>query len=140
MNIAFVIDTSPSMQQRTSQGASYLDCAKAAVEHSVKIRQRSGYDSSGDKYHLIVTDAQFPIRSTWEHEFLHFSKSLSNISRSTNCITLNQTLAIAFKQVNMFRHATSTDTYGFGRTPNKMEPGAIIVITDNQCEKSNPQD
>ncbi|CAG9334024.1 INTS6 [Blepharisma stoltei] len=140
MNVAFVIDTSPSMQQRTSQGASYLDCAKAAVEHAVKIRQRSGYDSSGDKYHLIVTDYEFSIRSTWEHEFLHFSKSLSNICRSTYSITLNQAIAIAFKQINMFRHATSTDTYGYGRNPNKMEPGAIIVITDNQCEKANAND
>ena len=64
MNIAFVIDTSHSMGQRTSQGVNFLDCAKAGVDHTIKTRQRSGYENSNEKYHLIVTNSQYPIRST----------------------------------------------------------------------------
>jgi len=139
MNIAFVIDTSPSMGQRTSQGASFLDCAKAGVEQLLKLRSRSGYENLNEKHHLILTDSSNPIRSSWEHDPNHFFKALSSVKRLTHNLSLNEAIAIAFKQLNLFRHMTSTDTYGYGRSPAKMESGVVIVMTDKQCEKLNTE-
>lgn len=140
MNIAFVVDTSHSMGQKTSQGVSFLDCAKAGIDHTMKTRQRSGYETSNDKYHLIITDSQYPVRSTWEHDIYHFSKSLTTIKRVELNLSLNNAIGLAFKQLNMFRHSSSTDTYGHGRTTSKIEPGAVIVYTDSQCEKLKPEE
>ena len=140
MNIAFVIDTSHSMGQRTSQGVSFLDCAKAGVDHTIKTRQRLVYENSTEKYHLIVTDTQYPVRSTWEHDLCHFTKSLTTIKRVPQNLSLNQTIGLAFKHLNMFRHASSTDTYGHGRATSKVEPGAVVVYTDSQCEKLKPEE
>jgi hypothetical protein len=55
MFIVFVIDTSASMNQRTSNGMTLLDCAKSAVEHFLKIR---GRDTSirNDRFFLITTE------------------------------------------------------------------------------------
>ena len=140
MNIAFVVDTSISMGQKTSQGVSFLDCAKAGVDHFIKTRQRSGYENSNDKYHLILTDSQYPVRSTWEHDVYHLLKSLTTIKRVESNISLNSAVCLAFKQLNMFRHASSTDTYGHGRNTSKSEPGAVIVLSDNQIEKLRLED
>ena len=140
MNIAFVIDTSHSMSQRTSQGVCFLDCAKAGVDHTIKIRQRSLYENSNERYHLIVTDSQYPVRSTWEHDIYHFIKSLTTIKRVPLNLSINQAIGLALKQLNMFRHSSSTDTYGHGRTTSKIEPGAVIVYTDSQCEKLKPEE
>ena len=55
MYIVFVIDTSASMNQRSSTGMTLLDCAKSAVEHFLKIR---GRDTSirNDRFFLITTE------------------------------------------------------------------------------------
>ena len=140
MNIAFIVDTSVSMGQKTSQGVSFLDCAKAGVDHFIKTRQRSGYENSNDKFHLILTDTQYPVRSTWEHDIYHLLKSLTIIKRSEENLSLNSAISLAFKQLNMFRHASSTDTYGHGRNTSKCEPGAVIVFSDSQVEKLQPDE
>jgi hypothetical protein len=140
MNIAFVVDTSISMGQKTSQGVSFLDCAKAGVDHFIKTRQRSGYENSNDKYHLILTDSQYPVRSTWEHDVYHLLKCLTTIKRVESNISLNSGVALAFKQLNMFRHSSSTDTYGHGRNTSKSEAGAVIVLSDSHVEKLKPEE
>lgn len=55
MYIAFLIDTSASMNQRTSSGLTLLDCAKAAVEHFVKIRSRD-VTARNDRYFLVTCE------------------------------------------------------------------------------------
>ncbi len=65
MIILFVVDTSASMNQRTSNGMSILDCAKAAVEHFVKMRGRDPA-TRNDRYFLVITcdDALSAIKVT----------------------------------------------------------------------------
>jgi hypothetical protein len=55
MLIVFVVETSSSMNQRTIQGMTLLDCAKAAIEHFVKVRS---YDPNSrmDKYFLVTCE------------------------------------------------------------------------------------
>lgn len=55
MLILFVIDTSSSMNQKTAHGMTLLDCAKAAVEHFVKIRGRDPATRS-DRYFLVTCE------------------------------------------------------------------------------------
>ncbi len=51
MIVTFVIDTSASMNQRIYNGLSLLDCAKAAVEHFLKIRFR---EIRNDRFFLVT--------------------------------------------------------------------------------------
>eukprot|EP00013_Stygamoeba_regulata_P012430 CAMPEP_0177684914 /NCGR_PEP_ID=MMETSP0447-20121125/32688_1 /TAXON_ID=0 /ORGANISM="Stygamoeba regulata, Strain BSH-02190019" /LENGTH=68 /DNA_ID=CAMNT_0019194799 /DNA_START=40 /DNA_END=243 /DNA_ORIENTATION=- len=53
MIFAFVIDSSASMNQRTSNGMSLLDCSKAAVEHFLKVRGRDPNAMRNDRYLLF---------------------------------------------------------------------------------------
>jgi hypothetical protein len=55
MLLVFVIDTSASMNQRSAQGITLLDCAKAAVEHFVKIRGRDPA-TRNDRYFLVTCE------------------------------------------------------------------------------------
>lgn len=52
-NVVFVVDTSASMNQRIYNGLSLLDCAKAAVEHFLKVR---GRDLRFDRLFLLTFD------------------------------------------------------------------------------------
>ena len=57
MLITFIVDTSASMNQRTNySGMSLLDCAKAAIEHFVKIRSRDPATQRGDRYFLVTCE------------------------------------------------------------------------------------
>jgi peptidoglycan/xylan/chitin deacetylase (PgdA/CDA1 family) len=52
-NVVFVVDTSASMNQRIYNGLSLLDCAKAAIEHFLKVR---GRDLRFDRLFLLTFD------------------------------------------------------------------------------------
>lgn len=53
MFIVFLIDTSASMNQRCANGMSLLDCAKAAVEHFVKVRGKDPA-TRNDRFFLVT--------------------------------------------------------------------------------------
>lgn len=53
MLIAFVIDTSPSMNQRTANGITYLDMAKSSVERLMTLREQNRFR---DTYFLLTTE------------------------------------------------------------------------------------
>lgn len=131
MNVAFVIDTSSSMGQSTPEGISFLDCAKSCAEGIVKSKQNY-------QYHLIITGASYSIRSSWEHDILHLTKSISSLNRQDHDLGLNHAGSIALQQLNMFRHMTGTDTYGFGRNTSRIEPGVVLIFTDNSAETLDP--
>jgi hypothetical protein len=131
MNVAFVIDTSSSMGQSTPEGISFLDCAKSCAEAIVKSKQNY-------QYHLIITGASYSIRSSWEHDTFHLTKSISTLNRQDHDLGLNHAVSIALSQLNMFRHMTGTDTYGFGRNTSRIEPGVVLIFTDNSAETLDP--
>jgi integrator complex subunit 6 len=49
------MDTSASMNQKSASGMTILDCAKAGVEHFVKIRGRDPATRS-DRYFLVTCE------------------------------------------------------------------------------------
>ena len=129
MNIAFVLDSSPSMSQRTSEGISFLDCSKAAIEVILQARLRSASDYSNDKY-LLLTTTRTPALSGWEHDRTHFHCTLKSLNRTTleAGISLCAATTAGFGLLNAYRHVLNTDTYGFGRL--RAESGVVIVLTD----------
>jgi hypothetical protein len=129
MNIAFVLDTSPSMSQRTAEGISFLDCSKAAIEVMIQARMRSATDYASDKY-MLITTARNPVLSGWEHERMHFMRTLKALGRTSleGGVTLAGAVTAGFGLLNAYRHVLNTDTYGFGRL--RAESGAVIVLTD----------
>lgn len=57
MNVLFVLDTSASMNQRTSGGLTLIDCAKSAVEHFLKVRTATPDRACGWVYPSAPTHA-----------------------------------------------------------------------------------
>ena len=55
MIIAFLIDTSVSMNHKAETGMTLLDIAKCGFEHFVRVRQTTP-DGKDDKYCLITSD------------------------------------------------------------------------------------
>jgi hypothetical protein len=128
MQVCFALDTSPSMAQRTLEGVSFLDAAKCIVEALVKAGQ-----TTGDRFFLVTDDAV----SGWEHEFMHFRQSLTRLKPQATRGNVNTWVAQGFQVLNAFRHLTGTDTYGYGRSPPRAEPGLVILFTDDAADGLN---
>lgn len=127
MHVCFVLDVSPSMAQRTLEGVSFLDAAKCTVEAIVKSRQST---DAGDRYFLVTDDAF----SGWEHESIHFRETLAKLKPKAVKGAVNAWVAQGFKVLNAFRHLTGTDTYGYGRSPPRAEPGILLLFTDDSAD------
>eukprot|EP00743_Colponemidia_sp_Colp-15_P009455 GILK01010336.1.p1 GENE.GILK01010336.1~~GILK01010336.1.p1 ORF type:complete len:810 (-),score=149.44 GILK01010336.1:275-2626(-) len=120
------------MAQRTSQGLSYLDCVKAAVEHFLRIRSRDP-SSRQDRYFLVTCSegsvTEF-VLSGWSNTYQHFMNELKNIGPARDLTNLGIGIARALDVLNKFRHASGVDNFGQGRTPWFLEPGTVAVFTD----------
>ena len=74
MHIAFLVDTSASMNQRNSTGISYLDLAKNFVEQFLRARRQFS-----DHYFLVSCDAELPYHIGWFDPPQRFSEELKNL-------------------------------------------------------------
>ena len=63
--ILFLIDTSLSMNRKSSSGHTLLDQAKNAADNFIKFRQRDP-TSRTDRYMLLTTDVPYNIKVDWE--------------------------------------------------------------------------
>jgi len=115
------------MAQRTLEGVSFLDAAKCTVEGIVKSRQGA---EAGDRYFLVTDDAF----SGWEHESIHFRETLAKLKPKATKGSVNTWVSQGFKLMNAFRHLTGTDTYGYGRSPPRAEPGLLLLFSDDSVE------
>ncbi|XP_075229465.1 integrator complex subunit 6 [Lycorma delicatula] len=129
--IVFLIDTSASMNQRAYLGGrpTLLDVAKGAVEHFVKVRQRSP-ESRGDRYMLMTfEDPPANIKAGWKENLATFMNELKNL-QCYGMTMMGAALKHTFDVLNINRMQTGIDTYGQGRCPFFLEPSVIVVITD----------
>eukprot|EP00761_Pharyngomonas_kirbyi_P004161 gb/GECH01004165.1/.p1 GENE.gb/GECH01004165.1/~~gb/GECH01004165.1/.p1 ORF type:complete len:939 (+),score=200.19 gb/GECH01004165.1/:1-2817(+) len=134
MIIAFVIDTSASMNQKTAQGLTLLDIAKCGVEHFIKKRQQ--ISSNRDRYMLFTCedDADRAIKSGWldpqemrsDGPFMESLKNLKALDMSDIGTALRRT----FNHLNIYRLTKKQDSFAYGWHPGIAEPAAIILITD----------
>ncbi|PRP81377.1 hypothetical protein PROFUN_11064 [Planoprotostelium fungivorum] len=133
MLLVFIVDTSASMNQRTSHaGMSMLELAKAAVEHFVKSRVRVSHN---DRYFLITCEEGLSAyKCSWNDiksnntsaVFLSELKAL----QAKDLTSIGSCLKKAFEHINVIRLNCNLDNYTSGRQPWMMEPANIIVLTD----------
>ncbi|XP_031558943.1 integrator complex subunit 6-like [Actinia tenebrosa] len=129
VNLVFVVDTSASMNQRTSLGTTLLDVAKNAVETFIKIRQRD-QASRTDRLMLVTLDE--PPRSVkvgWNGSQPMFYNELRNL-QATGLSTLGSALKDSFDLLNLYRLTSGIDNYGMGRKPFYLDPAIVVCITD----------
>src|SRR5690348_15353191 len=138
MLVAFLIDTSASMNARAGVGGmTLLDCAKSAVEHFLKVRGRDT-TSRSDRYFLITTEdgptavkatriprlslffppqtlpngLHFPFdinpQAGWKDTFMTFINEVKNLV-SKDLTNLGNSLRLTFDLLNQFR---PIDNYG----------------------------
>ena len=128
-NISFVIDTSASMNQICEGGMSYMDVAKAAIEHFIKIRGRDPNMIKLDKYFLISFEERFGVISGWKENFINILEEIKYL-RALDKNNLFLSIQRAFDQINQFRIPTKIDNYGMGRKPWFLKNSVVILITD----------
>ncbi|EDO29883.1 predicted protein [Nematostella vectensis] len=127
--LVFVVDTSASMNQRTSLGTTLLDVAKNAVETFIKIRQRD-QSSRNDRYMLVTLDEPpASIKAGWRENQAIFMNELRNL-QATGLSKLGTALKESFDLLNLYRLHSGIDSYGMGRNPFFLDPAMVICITD----------
>jgi integrator complex subunit 6 len=124
MIILFLIDTSTSMNQKTTSGMTLLDVAKSAVEHFVKNRSTR----HADRWMLMTCGDE---TVSWKecsnvNNFLNVVKNLE----ANDLTEIGVALKKSFDLLNMYRLELNTDSYGNGRYPNRCDPAMIILLTD----------
>ncbi|KAN0031375.1 hypothetical protein ACTFIV_005239 [Dictyostelium citrinum] len=130
MLITFVVDTSGSMSQKTTNGMTLLDCGKAAIEHFIKIRSKDA-SMRNDRFFLITSEEN-PITAVkigWKDNFNSFIQEVKNL-QTKDMSNLGFSLQKSFDFLNQFRVQSSIDNYGQGRNPWFIEPAIIILLTD----------
>jgi hypothetical protein len=126
--VLFLIDNTPSMNQRTTAGTTLLDVAKTAVETFIKLRSRDPA-SRQDRYMLVSCDKPpFCFKCGWRESHSVFSTELKNM-RVSGLQDMPSTLGQSFDLLNVHRLHTGIDNYGQGRNPFFLEPAVVIVIT-----------
>ncbi|KAM9954640.1 hypothetical protein ACTFIW_003240 [Dictyostelium discoideum] len=137
MLITFVVDTSGSMSQKTTNGMTLLDCSKAAIEHFIKIRSKDA-SMRNDRFFLITSEEN-PITAVkigWKDNFNSFIQEVKNL-QTKDMSNLGFSLQKSFDFLNQFRVQSSIDNYGQGRNPWFIEPAIIILLTDGSSLTNN---
>ena len=139
MIIVFVVDTSISMNQQTSAGnMTVLDCAKALIEHFLKVRARTApLAMRSDRYFLTSTaDSLDALKATWRDSFGTFVSQLKTLV-AKDLGDIGVALQRTFDSLNQYRLHTGMDSFGCGRTPTFLEPTLIIALSDGGALLSN---
>ncbi|KAG2393220.1 hypothetical protein C9374_009797 [Naegleria lovaniensis] len=132
MNILFLMDTSSSMNQLTTNGMKLIDIAKYCVEHFIKTRQKHLHQHQKKDNYLLVTSGQKVVVG-WKDSadssiFLQRLKSL----KANDLTEIGPSLKKCFDVLNQYRLQKSVDHYGMGRYASAAENSAIILITDGE--------
>lgn len=137
------MDTSGSMNQRTSLGQTYLDMGKTAIESFLKIRQKAA-DSWKDRY-MLVTCEEFPdsVKVGWRENGTNPNDHTAFLQALKQLVAVNMTniggaMKCSLDLLNVHRLSNGMDNYGQGRNPYLLEPAVIIVISDG-CKLSTSQ-
>ena len=129
MIFAFVLDTSGSMNQRSANGMTMLDCAKAAIEHFLKVRARDAAQRN-DRYFLFsCEEGMGAIKSGWKESFSAFVNTVKQL-KAVDMTALGAALKTSFDHLNQYRLQSNIDNYGLGRNPWFLDPTMVIVLTD----------
>eukprot|EP00037_Helgoeca_nana_P025131 m.271108 g.271108 ORF g.271108 m.271108 type:complete len:820 (+) comp26865_c0_seq1:66-2525(+) len=132
--VAFVLDTSGSMNQRTSNGTTYLDRAKGAIEQFIKFRGRAANHRVPDRFMLFsyapgLSSVKVDLWHPGHSRLQPFFDELQQVT-AVDVSRPGETLKTAFEIINMYRLQNKIDSFGQGRNPSFNEPTAVIVLTN----------
>tara|TARA_R110002050_G_scaffold3046_1_gene16155 strand:- start:74 stop:547 length:474 start_codon:yes stop_codon:yes gene_type:complete len=133
MILVFLVDTSASMNQRTSFGMTLLDCAKAAIEHfhTRLCKENQLPHQQGHKYMLVTLEEGCgAVRAGWRDSLEVFLEEVKNL-KAVDMTCLGDALKTSFDLLNLNRLQQGRDNYGMGRQPLRSAPAAVILFTDN---------
>ncbi|EFC45171.1 predicted protein [Naegleria gruberi] len=142
MNILFLVDTSSSMNQLTTNGMKLIDISKHCIEHFIKNRQKHLMHQQKRDNYLLVTSGQKVVvgwkDATESSCFLQRLKSL----KANDLTEIGPSLKKSFDVLNQHRLQKGVDHYGMGRHASAVENSAIVLITDGErlTQSVNPFD
>jgi hypothetical protein len=124
--VCVVLDTSASMNQRTSSNLTLLDAAKAAIESLI----RRLPNELKNKFLLVTTRNGGTVESGWlDSQATFLQKVKMATARDTG--DLRSTLRCAFELLEKTRSYNDIDSYGMGRQPWMMTDAASVwLLTD----------
>jgi hypothetical protein len=133
MIYAFIVDTSASMNVKYSNGMTYLEAAKAGVEHFMKLIQQMKNKMAGEDKFLLVDYDEPPycIKSGFKDSSEHLLQQLKNL-KAQNMSLAGNVLSSIFDYLNLYRMQGGLETSGCGRLPGFFEPQFIFWFTDGE--------
>lgn len=155
MRIAFVLDNSASMLQRTESGVPVLDIAKTFAEslvaRLVERAAREGVSSLGallprvDRCFLLTTDGR--VRAGWGDSFAAFRRELRSV-RAAATADVPAALTAAYALLSSSRSYPSNSNSGMGTPtgtpegccPWLAEPAFVVLVTDGTSLPAHADD
>jgi hypothetical protein len=124
--VCVVLDTSASMNQRTSSNLTLLDAAKAAIESLV----RRFPNEQKSKFLLVTTRNGGTAETSWlDSQAMFLQKVKMATARDTG--DLRSTLRCAFDLLERGRSFNDIDGFGPGRQPwVRLDAASVWLLTD----------
>ena len=140
MIIAFLIDTSVSMNHKAETGMTLLDIAKCGFEHFVRVRQTTP-DGRDNKYCLITSDPGPHTLKVGPKESQSLIKNALKCLVAHSTTALGESLNMLFSVLNqghlLSEEVSGIDRHGFGWYATNTEPAVIILPTDGGLPTSD---
>eukprot|EP00897_Mesotaenium_endlicherianum_P008359 jgi/Mesen1/7551/ME000392S06807 len=127
MLVVFILDTSASMNQRISSGLTLLDCAKSAVEHFHKVRQRDA-SCRVDRSAATSAPCYFCHFCPFSPPPLH--QVLKSVRADEDMSCAGGAMQRTFDFLHLQRLAADIDRFGQGRNPCSIDPTMVMLLTD----------
>ena len=139
VRLAFVVDTSVSMCQRTPNGMTLLDVAKMAADRLVSSLFRQGGSGGYPQVdRCVLFNGQGELVASLGDPFSLFTESLQHLSARGKS-DLGRMVTETMDAINAQRSGSNGDTFMRGRCPWKAVPWTVIVITDcSACRDFSP--
>lgn len=124
--VCVVLDTSASMNQRTSSNLTLLDAAKAAIESLI----RRFPNEQKNRFMLVTTRNGGTVEAGWQDSQATFLQKVK-MAIARDIGDLRSTLKCAFELLEKVRSFNDIDLYGQGRQPWILSDAASVwLLTD----------
>jgi hypothetical protein len=130
--VVVLLDTSASMNQRTSSNISLLDAAKAAIELMV----RRFPNERAAKFMLVTTRNGGTVEVGWKDSQAVFIQRIK-MTEARDYSDLGGALRCCYDLLAQERSSLDVDDYGQGRKPWECKEAAAIWVLTDGCELSN---
>ncbi|KND04683.1 uncharacterized protein SPPG_00396 [Spizellomyces punctatus DAOM BR117] len=128
MIFVFVVDTSASMNRLFSENLTFLESAKAAIEHFFKWEHASS--SRKDNRYMLVAYEEPYYKTLLDTDNDQMLLQELKILKATDLSTAGAAFAGTFDYLDNYRRRNSFDNIGRGRYPADLETTTMFWFTD----------